>query len=185
MNRNGIIDKIERSFLMNIKVFVIDDEMYIVELLKFNLEVLNYEVSYLYDGFDGFIKVKEIKLDLIFLDWMLLNISGIEVLRKIRSDKDLKNIFVIMFIVKNMENDKVEGFEIGVDDYIIKLFSIKELLVRISFVLRRYNLISLGEENNIFIIGNLKLDLLKYEVIKGFEKIELIFKEFELLKLLI
>ena len=170
---------------MNTKVLVIDDEMHIVELLKFNLEVSNYEVSYSYDGFDGFIKAKEIKPDLILLDWMLPNISGIEVLRKIRSDKDLKNIPVIMLTAKNMENDKVEGLEIGADDYITKPFSIKELLARISSVLRRYNLTSLGEENNILTTGNLKLDLSKHEVTKGSEKIEITLKEFELLKLLI
>ncbi|MCC0633180.1 winged helix-turn-helix domain-containing protein [Clostridioides difficile] len=170
---------------MNTKVLVIDDEMHIVELLKFNLEVSNYEVSYSYDGFDGFIKAKEVKPDLILLDWMLPNISGIEVLRKIRSDKDLKNIPVIMLTAKNMENDKVEGLEVGADDYITKPFSIKELLARVSSVLRRYNLTSTGEENNILTTGNLKLDLSKHEVTKGSEKIELTLKEFELLKLLI
>ncbi|MCC0643057.1 MULTISPECIES: winged helix-turn-helix domain-containing protein [unclassified Clostridioides] len=170
---------------MNTKVLVIDDEMHIVELLKFNLEVSNYEVSYSYDGFDGFIKAKEVKPDLILLDWMLPNISGIDVLRKIRSDKDLKNIPVIMLTAKNMENDKVEGLEVGADDYITKPFSIKELLARVSSVLRRYNLTSTGEENNILTTGNLKLDLSKHEVTKGSEKIELTLKEFELLKLLI
>lgn len=170
---------------MNTKVLVIDDEMHIVELLKFNLEVSNYEVSYSYDGFDGFIKAKEAKPDLILLDWMLPNISGIEVLRKIRSDKDLKNIPVIMLTAKNMENDKVEGLEVGADDYITKPFSIKELLARVSSVLRRYNLTSSGEENSILTTGNLKLDLSKHEVTKGSEKIELTLKEFELLKLLI
>lgn len=170
---------------MNTKVLVIDDEMHIVELLKFNLEVSNYEVSYSYDGFDGFIKAKEVKPDLILLDWMLPNISGIEVLRKIRSDKDLKNIPVIMLTAKNMENDKVEGLEVGADDYITKPFSIKELLARVSSVLRRYNLTSSGEENSILTTGNLKLDLSKHEVTKGSEKIELTLKEFELLKLLI
>ncbi|MEC3793550.1 response regulator, partial [Clostridioides difficile] len=123
---------------MNTKVLVIDDEMHIVELLKFNLEVSNYEVSYSYDGFDGFIKAKEIKPDLILLDWMLPNISGIEVLRKIRSDKDLKNIPVIMLTAKNMENDKVEGLEIGADDYITKPFNPLELTARVKSQLRRY-----------------------------------------------
>ena len=86
------------------------------------------------------IKAKENKPDLILLDWMLPNISGIDVLRKIRSDKELANIPVIMLTAKNMENDKVEGLELGADDYITKPFSIKELLARISSVLRRYNL---------------------------------------------
>ncbi|RDY25043.1 DNA-binding response regulator [Romboutsia maritimum] len=169
---------------MNTKVLVIDDEMHIVELLKFNLETENYEVDYSYDGFDGFIKAKEIKPDLILLDWMLPNISGIEVLKKIRSDKSLKNTPVIMLTAKNMENDKVEGLEVGADDYITKPFSIKELLARITSVLRRYNLNSTNEEN-ILHSGNLKVDLSKHEVTKGSEKIELTLKEFELLRLLL
>ena len=72
---------------MNAKVLVIDDEKHIVELLKFNLETMNYEVFSSYDGFDGFIKAKEVKPHLILLDWMLPNISGIDVLKKIRSKK--------------------------------------------------------------------------------------------------
>lgn len=170
--------------MMKTKVLVIDDEMHIVELLKFNLETSNYEVYYSYDGFDGFLKAKEVKPNLILLDWMLPNISGIDVLKKIRSDKDLQGIPVIMLTAKNMENDKVEGLEVGADDYITKPFSIKELLARISSVLRRYNLNS-QEEDNILCTGNLKLDLSKHEVTKGTEKIELTLKEFELLKLLI
>lgn len=169
---------------MNTKVLVIDDEIHIVELLKFNLETSNYEVDFSYDGFDGFVKAKEIKPDLILLDWMLPNISGIEVLKKIRSDESLKNIPVIMLTAKNMENDKVEGLEVGADDYITKPFSIKELLARISSVLRRYNIHGQNEEE-ILSVGNLKVNLSKHEVMKGSEKIDLTLKEFELLKLLL
>ncbi|MBO3443284.1 MULTISPECIES: winged helix-turn-helix domain-containing protein [Clostridia] len=169
---------------MNAKVLVIDDEIHIVELLKFNLETSNYDVDYAYDGIDGYIKAKETKPDLILLDWMLPNISGIEILKKIRSDKFLKQIPVIMLTAKNMENDKVEGLEIGADDYITKPFSVKELLARISSVLRRYNINGQSAES-ILSTGNLKVDLNKHEVYKGTEKIELTLKEFELLKLLI
>ncbi len=170
--------------MMKSKILVIDDEIHIVELLKFNLETNNYEVDYAYDGIDGYIKAKETKPDLILLDWMLPNISGIDILTKIRSDKNLKHIPVIMLTAKNMESDKVKGLEIGADDYITKPFSIKELLARISSVLRRYNISGQNEEI-ILSIGNLKLDLQKHEVYKGSEKIELTLKEFELLKLLI
>lgn len=170
--------------MMKTKILVIDDEMHIVELLKFNLETHNYEVDYAYDGIDGYIKAKENKPDLVLLDWMLPNINGIDILKKIRSDKSLKHIPVIMLTAKNMESDKVEGLEIGADDYITKPFSIKELLARISSVLRRYNISGQSEES-ILSIGNLKLDLQKHEVYRGSEKIELTLKEFELLKLLI
>lgn len=170
---------------MKTKVLVIDDEKHIVELLKFNLETMDYEVHYSYDGFDGFIKAKEIMPDLILLDWMLPNISGIDLLKKIRSDKDLKNIPVIMLTAKNIENDKVEGLDSGADDYITKPFSVKELLARSNSVLRRYNVNNDNSDKTVLSIGNLKVDLQKHEVIKGTEKIDLTLKEFELLRLLL
>ncbi len=169
---------------MNTKILIIDDEEYIVELLQFNLETLDYEVDYSYDGFDGFLKAKESKPDLILLDWMLPNISGIDVLKKIREDKDLKNIPVIMLTAKNMETDKVEGLICGADDYITKPFSIKELLARISSVLRRYN-VNLPKKEDILTVKDIKLDLIKHEVIKNGEKLDLTLKEFDLLKILL
>jgi len=170
---------------MSSKILVIDDEVHIVELLKFNLEISNYNVDFAYDGLDGYIKAKNDKPDLILLDWMLPNITGIELLKKIRSDKELRQIPVIMLTAKNMENDKIEGLEQGADDYITKPFSVKELLARISSVLRRYNIQEMPMEENILELGNIKLDLCKHEVYKKGEKIDLTLKEFELLKLLI
>ena len=170
---------------MSSKILVIDDEVHIVELLKFNLEISNYNVDFAYDGLDGYIKAKNDKPDLILLDWMLPNITGIELLKKIRSDKELRQTPVIMLTAKNMENDKIEGLEQGADDYITKPFSVKELLARISSVLRRYNIQEMPVEENILELGNIKLDLCKHEVYKKGEKIDLTLKEFELLKLLI
>lgn len=169
---------------MKPKILIIDDEIHIVELIKFNLETSGYEVDFAYDGLDGYLKVKENTPHLVLLDWMLPNISGIDVLKKIRSDKLLSNIPVIMLTAKNMENDKIEGLELGADDYITKPFSIKELLARVSSVLRRYNITKENVEN-ILNVGNLKINLLKHEVSKGNEKIDLTLKEFELLKLLL
>lgn len=169
---------------MSEKVLIIDDEMHIVELLRFNLEISGYKTIYSYDGFDGFIKAKEEKPDLILLDWMLPNISGIEVLNKIRQDADLKKIPVIMLTAKNMEDDKVEGLEVGADDYITKPFSIKELLARITSVMRRYGM-NTGKESEELTAGNLKLNLTKHEVKINDKKVDLTLKEFELLKLLL
>lgn len=171
-------------FVVSEKVLIIDDEMHIVELLRFNLETSGYKTIYSYDGFDGFIKAKEEKPDLILLDWMLPNISGIEVLKKIRQDADLKSIPVIMLTAKNMEDDKVEGLEIGADDYITKPFSIKELLARITSVMRRYGM-NTGRESEELTAGNLKLNLTKHEVKINDKKVDLTLKEFELLKLLL
>lgn len=169
---------------MKEKVLIIDDEVHIVELLKFNLETAGYEALCSYDGFDGFIKAKEEKPDLILLDWMLPNISGIEVLKKLRQDSDMRNIPVIMLTAKNMESDKVEGLEVGADDYITKPFSIKELLARITSVMRRYSILSKGE-GEILSAGKLKLNLSKHEVTLDDSKVDLTLKEFELLRLLL
>ena len=169
---------------MKPKVLIIDDEIHIVELIKFNLETSGYEVDFAYDGLDGYLKIKENIPHLVLLDWMIPNTSGIDILKKIRSDKTLCNIPIIMLTAKNMENDKIEGLELGADDYITKPFSIKELLARISSVLRRYN-ISRDNTDDILTIGNLKVNLVKHEVSKGSEIIDLTLKEFELLRLLI
>ena len=143
-----------------------------------------YEVDIAYDGLDGYLKIKENAPQLVLLDWMLPNISGIDMLKKIRNDKSLSDIPVIMLTAKNMESDKIEGLELGADDYITKPFSIKELLARVSSVLRRYNI---NKENveNVLTVGSLNVNLLKHEVFKGNEKIDLTLKEFELLKLLL
>ena len=169
---------------MKEKVLIIDDETHIVELLKFNIENAGYDVIYSYDGFDGFMKAKEEKPDFILLDWMLPNISGIDVLKKLREDGELKNIPVIMLTARNMENDKVEGLEVGADDYITKPFSIKELLARITSVMRRYG-ITTEKNKDVLSAGGLKLDLSKHETSLNGEKIDLTLKEFELLKLLL
>ena len=169
---------------MKPKILIIDDEIRIVELIRFNLETSGYEVDIAYDGLDGYLKIKENAPQLVLLDWMLPNISGIDMLKKIRNDKSLSDIPVIMLTAKNMESDKIEGLELGADDYITKPFSIKELLARVSSVLRRYNI---NKENveNILTVGSLNVNLLKHEVFKGNEKIDLTLKEFELLKLLL
>ena len=172
---------------MKPKILIIDDEIHIVELIKFNLENSGYEVDVSYDGLDGYLKIKQDKPNLVLLDWMLPNISGIDMLKKIRSDESLSNIPVIMLTAKNMERDKIEGLELGADDYITKPFSIKELLARISSVLRRYNINkeNIGNIESILTVGNLNMNLLKYEVYRGNEKVDLTLKEFELLKLLL
>ena len=169
---------------MKPKILIIDDEIHIVELIRFNLETSGYEVDIAYDGLDGYLKIKENAPQLVLLDWMLPNISGIDVLKKIRDDKDLKNTPVIMLTAKNMEADKVEGLVGGADDYITKPFSVKELLARISSVLRRYNINSTREEE-ILTVKDITLDLIKHEVIKNGEKLDLTLKEFDLLKILL
>lgn len=164
------------------RVLIVDDEEHIVELLKFNLEANGYKVSYAYDGLDGFLKVKEEKPNIILLDLMLPTIDGMEVCKRIREQKDIKNIPIIMLTAKNVESDKIMGLDIGADDYITKPFSVKEVIARVKAVLRRYDF---KEDEVLDVDGNLKIDLANYEVFKDGVKIELTLKEFEILKLLV
>lgn len=166
------------------KILIIDDEIHIVELLKFNLENNGYKVDYSYDGFDGYLKIKEFQPDLILLDWMLPNISGIDLLKKIRSDETLEQIPVIMLTAKNMEEDKLEGLEDGADDYITKPFSVKEVLARITSVLRRYKYTS-NEKIEVLKADDIQVNVNKHIVTKNGQEIELTLKEFQILKLLI
>ena len=166
------------------KILIIDDEVHIVELLKFNLENNGYKVDYSYDGFDGYLKTKEFQPDLILLDWMLPNISGIDLLKKIRSDETLEQIPVIMLTAKNMEEDKLEGLEDGADDYITKPFSVKEVLARITSVLRRYKYTS-NEKIEVLKADDIQVNVNKHIVTKNGQEIELTLKEFQILKLLI
>ena len=165
-------------------ILIIDDEIHIVELLKFNLENNGYKVDYSYDGFDGYLKTKEFQPDLILLDWMLPNISGIDLLKKIRSDETLEQIPVIMLTAKNMEEDKLEGLEDGADDYITKPFSVKEVLARITSVLRRYKYTS-NEKIEVLKADDIQVNVNKHIVTKNGQEIELTLKEFQILKLLI
>ena len=166
------------------KILIIDDEIHIVELLKFNLENNGYKVDYSYDGFDGYLKTKEFQPDLILLDWMLPNISGIDLLKKIKSDETLEQIPVIMLTAKNMEEDKLEGLEDGADDYITKPFSVKEVLARITSVLRRYKYTS-NEKIEVLKADDIQVNVNKHIVTKNGQEIELTLKEFQILKLLI
>ena len=166
------------------KILIIDDEIHIVELLKFNLENNGYKVDYSYDGFDGYLKTKEFQPELILLDWMLPNISGIDLLKKIRSDETLEQIPVIMLTAKNMEEDKLEGLEDGADDYITKPFSVKEVLARITSVLRRYKYTS-NEKIEVLKADDIQVNVNKHIVTKNGQEIELTLKEFQILKLLI
>ena len=166
------------------KILIIDDEIHIVELLRFNLENNGYKVDYSYDGFDGYLKTKEFQPDLILLDWMLPNISGIELLKKIRSDESLEQIPVILLTAKNMEEDKLEGLQDGADDYITKPFSVKEVLARITSVLRRYKYTS-NEKVEVLKADDIQVNVNKHIVTKNGTEIELTLKEFQILKLLI
>ena len=120
-----------------LKILIVEDEKPISELIAFHLESQNYITKFAYDGETAVESVESWLPDLVVLDWMLPNISGIEVLKRIRRKDASKNIPVIMLTAKGQEDDKVRGFELGVDDYILKPFLPSELLARVKALLRR------------------------------------------------
>ena len=168
---------------MKPKILIIDDEIHIVELIRFNLETSGYEVDIAYDGLDGYLKIKENAPQLVLLDWMLPNISGIDMLKKIRNDKSLSDIPVIMLTAKNMESDKIEGLELGADDYITKPFSPKEVVLRVKLNLKKnviLNSVKEEPESAKLVFGPFEIDEEKIEVKKNGKHLELKAKEFKM-----
>ena len=164
------------------KILVIDDEEHILELLKFNLELSGFDVCVSTEANQTIELIGREKPDLLLLDWMLPRISGIDILKKIRQDEDIYDLPVIMLTAKNMEDDKIQGLNVGADDYITKPFSIKELMARINTVLRRYRISDKSQP--VIEAGNIVLNTDQYKLTVDGLKVDLTRKEFELLKLL-
>jgi len=165
-------------------VLIIEDEEHIVELIKFNLENNGYKVSYAYDGEKGLEIIQNDHPDIVLLDLMIPKIDGIDLCNRVKNNKVLKEIPIIMLTAKSGETDKIIGLEIGADDYITKPFSVRELLARIKVVLRRYNSTKSSSSEGIITIEDLVIDIEKHEVSRDGEIFELTLKEFELLRIL-
>jgi two-component system, OmpR family, alkaline phosphatase synthesis response regulator PhoP len=164
------------------KILIVDDELHIVELLKYNLEANGYKVTYALSGKEGLALAIEKKPDLILLDVMLPEMDGFDVCKEVKRNKGIESIPIIMLTSKGEEFDKILGLELGADDYITKPFSVRELMARVKVVLRRN---TKDEKSEIISFDSLAIDLAKHEVIKEGLKIDLTLKEFELLKLLV
>lgn len=119
------------------KILVIDDDDSVNELIKINLELSGYEVLSANDGIKGFAIAKQEKPDLIVLDVMMPDVDGYTVAKRIRENDDIKDTPIIMLTALGMLQDKVKGFDIGVDDYLVKPFEIDELKVRVRALLKR------------------------------------------------
>ena len=122
---------------MSGKIFIIEDETSIIQLVQHNLEKEGFIVSSSINGNNGLKELKKFEPNLLLLDWMLPDLSGIEICKNIRKDIKLKSLPIIMLTAKGEEEDKIKGLDSGVDDYLTKPFSFKELLARIKAVLRR------------------------------------------------
>jgi two-component system response regulator RpaA len=122
---------------MNNKILVVDDDIAINELIKVNLELAGYNVIQAHDGIKGFALAKQELPSLVVLDVMMPEVDGFTIAKRIRQNDDTKDIPIIMLTALSQLNDKVTGFNIGVDDYLVKPFEIEELLVRVRALLKR------------------------------------------------
>lgn len=176
-----VIDKDKKTIL------IVDDEQHIVDILVYNLEKEGYHTLQANDGVSAVDIALSQKPNLILLDIMLPKMDGLAVCKRIRHTL---NVPILMLTAKDEEIDKILGLELGADDYVTKPFSVRELMARIKANLRKAELTSgasdsLKEENtNKIIVGDLSLDLDKFEVkVKG-EIVDLTLREFEVLKYL-
>ncbi|MCL2344125.1 MAG: response regulator transcription factor [Firmicutes bacterium] len=165
-------------------ILVVDDEKSIVEILKFNLEKNGFRTLCAYDGLEGLRQARREDPDLILLDVMLPGMDGFEVCRTLRGEGD--NVPIIMLTAREEETDKVFGLELGADDYIIKPFSIRELLARVKTNIRRASKAEPdpGPSGELIRRGQLVIDLARREAYKNDKALELTQREYELIKFL-
>ena len=164
---------------MNLRVLIVEDEKALAEILEYNFKKEGYAVDTASDGEIALDKIIFKAPDLIILDWMLPKLSGIELCRKVRSNKKIKNIPIIMLTARGEEEDRLKGLEMGADDYVTKPFSINELLARAKAVLKRIRPIFAEEE---VIFEDIKINIGTHKVFRNSKEIKLGPTEFNLLR---
>ena len=165
------------------KILLVEDEPDLLQTLAFNFENEGYKVVKALDGKEA-IKFLEDddSISLVILDLMLPDMSGLDICRRIRATDNLKDILVIMVTAKGEEVDRVVGFEVGADDYVVKPYSVRELLLRVGGILKRSSKEKQSNDKDLVEYEDLKIDNNKHKVYLSDEKISLTSKEFKLLK---
>jgi two-component system phosphate regulon response regulator PhoB len=164
--------------MMKAKIFIVEDEPSIVQLVKYNLEKQNFKVLVSNNGEEGLQEIKKTEPDLILLDWMLPDLSGIDICKALRKDTKFKNVPIIMLTARSQEEDKVLGLNVGADDYLPKPFSNLELIARVNALLRRSKP-SVAED--VISFQDLKIDRLQRKVFRGNVEIKLGPTEYKLI----
>ncbi len=159
-------------------IIVAEDEVGQAEILRYNLEEAGFEVATAHDGKKAKEMIEDKTPDLLILDWMMPEMSGIKIMRWLRAQDETKNLPVIMLTARGEEDDKIHSFELGVDDYIVKPYLPSELIARVKAVLRR----SSPEVNNILSVADLIMNIEQKKVTRGGEFIKLGPTEFRLLR---
>jgi two-component system phosphate regulon response regulator PhoB len=166
---------------MPARILIVEDEEPLTMLLRYNLEAVGYEVDSAARGDEAELKLRESAPDLIVLDWMLPGISGIELCRRLRASPATAQLPIIMLTARGEETDRVRGLATGADDYVVKPFSVPELLARVSALLRR---VKPERVNALLSLGDITLDRERRRVSRGNTEIELGPTEFRLLEFL-
>ena len=165
------------------KILLVEDEPDLLNTLSFNFESEGYKVAKALNGKEAmkFLEDDD-SISLVILDLMLPDMSGLDLCRHIRATDNLKDILVIMVTAKGEEVDRVVGFEVGADDYVVKPYSVRELLLRVGGMLKRSSKEKQSNDKDLVEYEDLKIDNNKHKVYLSDEKISLTSKEFKLLK---
>ncbi len=164
---------------MTTHILLVEDEVKLARFVELELTYEGYQVSVVHDGLSGLTAARESNPDIVILDWMLPGLAGVEICRRLRSTGN--KVPVILLTAKDEISDRVTGLDAGADDYVVKPFSIEELLARVRAHLRRTQ-----EENlDLLQFEDLSLNRLTREIYRGARSIELTTKEFDLLELLL
>ena len=164
---------------MAVKILVVEDEAKLAQFIELELKYEGYDVTVANDGLSGLTTARSEEFDLLLLDWMLPGVSGVEICRRLRDTGD--RVPVILITAKDDVSDRVAGLDAGADDYVVKPFSVEELLARIRAQLRRTQ----EEDTTQLEFLDLRLNTSTREVYRGERAIELTAKEFDLLDYLI
>jgi two-component system phosphate regulon response regulator PhoB len=160
-------------------MLLVEDDAALAELLNWHFDREDFDVRQTPDGEEALLLAQERTPDIVLLDWMVENLSGIEVCRRLRRMPETSNVPIIMLTARGEEEDRVRGLETGADDYVTKPFSPRELIARVNAVLRRVRPALAGE---VLTFGDLEMDTVAHKVRRGGEVIPLGPTEFRLLR---
>ncbi len=161
------------------KVMIVEDEEALITLISYNLVAEGYETATARSGEDAVLRIKEEQPDLVILDWMLPGLAGIEICRQIRAGLETRSLPIIMLTARGEEADRLRGLKTGADDYIVKPFSVAELMARVKALLRRAAPEKMAD---ILERGAITLDRQAHRVMRGSRHIPLGPTEYKLLE---
>ena len=168
------------------RILIVEDEKHISKLIKYNLEKAEYACAIAPTGEKATELLKEMPFDLVLLDIMLPGMSGLDLCRDIKQDLKLKAIPIVIISAKGEEMDRIVGLELGADDYIVKPFSVRELVLKAKAILKRGTPPPVGEsKKEMLAAGDIVINIPRHEVTVNGKKVTLTLIEFKLLTTLI